>query len=201
MITTGCGSWRIPVQPSVMGSLPSLADGGDRSDFTEPCRICGTQRLPPKTPNTADEGEDGQRKHGEGESQRPTGICPRPVTHANRGLPRSAEGRVCHAYFISMAHLRGRLALYAAAWVRCLSTALMGMRNGWHRNRHGVFTYLCVGVLLAAPRAPARPPRVFGFCAGSRRALRGIRAHGGEDPLCAFLFSCVSMHISVRVYS
>ena len=35
---------------------------------------------------------------------------------------------------------------------------------------------------------PQEPPRVFGFCAGSGRALRGIQAHGGEDPLCAFLF-------------
>lgn len=145
------------------GSLSrSSADGGDRSDFTEPCQICCTQRLPPKAPTTAGGAEDGQRKHGEEEPRRPTGIRPRPVTHPNRGLPRSAEGRVCHAYFISMAHLRGRLALYAAAWVRCLSTAFMGMRNGWHRNRHGVFTYLRVGVLSAAQRAPARTsPRVW----------------------------------------
>ena len=162
-MATGCGPLARSRTTVCDGSLSrSSADGGDRSDFTEPCRICGTQRLPPKTPTTAGEGEDGQRKHGEGEPRRPTGIRPRPVTHPNRGLPRSAEGRVCHARFISMAHSRGRLALYAAAWVRCLSTALMGMgERVAPQPPWGIHLPPCRGPLGGTEGARKTSPRVW----------------------------------------
>lgn len=169
-MATGCGPLARSRTTVCDGSLSrSSADGGDRSDFTEPCQICCTQRLPPKAPTTAGGAEDGQRKHGEGEPRRPTGIRPRPVTHPNRGLPRSAEGRVCHACFISMAHLRGRLALYAAAWVRCLSTAFMGMgERVAPQPRTGYSLTSVSGSSRRHRGCPQEPPRVFWL-------LRGIQ--------------------------
>jgi hypothetical protein len=169
-MATGCGPLARSRTTVCDGSLSrSSADGGDRSDFTEPCRICCTQRLPPKAPTTAGGAEDGQRKHGEGEPRRPTGIRPRPVTHPNRGLPRSAEGRVCHACFISMAHSQGRLALYAAAWVRCLSTALMGMGERVAPQPRTGYSLTSVSGSSRRHRGrPQEPPRVFWL-------LRGIR--------------------------
>ena len=124
-----------------------------------------------------------------------------PTTRAPEGPPKAASfARVSSLRLIS----RGRLALYAAARMGSFVDGVRRMRLGEKRNRsQRKVTVLCVGADSAAPRAPAKHPipASLGFRGPSRRALQGNTARGGAFPSGAFLFSWVSMHISVRVYS